>query len=410
MLDSNNISGLGRVQPVGGGSSKNSYQGSGRKKKGSNPSKLHIGEIVRGTIVEKIESNIAKVRIPTGTFLSIVASNLLKEDTLLFKVIKTHPDLILKVHEINTHSDGKEVSLEDLIRLLDLPNNDFYNILIKIIRERKKTVFKEDIIELEKVFKFILNKLPQNVSFEQVLKMLVEMYIYGLPFTEKLILKLLPLFISEEKLSYYFKELEHFADELDAENQFIIKTIVLAIKKNEESRKDIFIMSAKSSNLFNVLNIEKNNKHKQHTLDIIKELRSFLIALNIWNALSVEGITNYIFILPFYYSDNYFFIKMRMNNNSYTKDEAISFSFSMPTEDDQEVKSHISAFKNNLKMFLISKNKELLGELKNNKEQLKQALENKDFNLDSLNFTTKDINDILAQKKDNSNRHFTVVV
>lgn len=411
MSDTSNISGLGRIQPTGSGSSKNQYQSSsGKKKKDSNPSKLHIGEIVRGTIVEKIEPKIAKVRIPTGTFLAIVAPNLLKEDTLLFKVIKTHPDLVLKVHEINTHSNGKLVNLEDLIRLLDLPKNDFYDVLIRIIAKKKKAVFKEDIIEIEKVFKFILDKLPQDVSLEQVLRLLVEMYIFELPFTEKLILKLLPLFISEDKLSYYFKELEHLSDELDPENQFIVKSIILSIKKNDEGRKNIFIIGANSSNLFNILNLEKDKKHKSHTLSIIRELRKFIIALNIWNALSVEGKTSYIYILPFYYSESFYFIQMKMNRDIHSHDEKLSFSFSVPTEDEAEVKAHITTFKKNLKIFLMSKNKELLSELQKNKESLKEALDKETFNLEAINFTSKDISDILSTKKDNKNRHFTVVV
>ena len=110
-------------------SSGHKYQ---QKSKSKTPSKLHIGEILKGEILETHEYGIATVKLPIGILKAQLAGNLRKGDELIFFVQQVEPSLILKIHSLAPTKSGKELDIREIIRILDLSDNSFFIKLICI--------------------------------------------------------------------------------------------------------------------------------------------------------------------------------------------------------------------------------------------------------------------------------------
>ena len=104
MSEISNIKSAHNIAPIYGGVGGNQYSGqqNSNPKQENKHSKLRIGEVVRATVLERIDDEMAYVRIPTGTFKAYLGKNLIKDDALLFRVNETSPYLILKIYEVPT--------------------------------------------------------------------------------------------------------------------------------------------------------------------------------------------------------------------------------------------------------------------------------------------------------------------
>lgn len=116
------------------------------------PVKLKKGEIIHGTVVDIPAPREAMVRLPVGTLHAVLHGRLKRGDSLFLKVIETTPGLVLRVYSVSVMINGKEVSTEDIIRILDLPDNLFFAELIKHFRKSASSIVRDDMIKLEKYF------------------------------------------------------------------------------------------------------------------------------------------------------------------------------------------------------------------------------------------------------------------
>jgi len=399
---------------TGGGG--NSYsQDNYQQEKEKRPSKLRIGEIVRATISERIDDEMAFVRIPTGTFKAIVGKNLQNNDSLLFKVSETNPYLILKIHEVPTGNKSGTFETEEILRMLDLPQNDFNNQLVDVFKEYKNNILRDDIININKVYKQF-SELNKYSNLKQFLNLVVELNLSKLPLSINLISKLLPLYVEENLVSDCLNYIEKNVNELPNDLRIKINNILEDIRKNRYSKNNIFVLAISDNNdsqtFFEILNelddrsdVSKSFKAKSNIL------RDLIGSLSLWNIISFSGKTPLQYFIPYYYEDYYFIIRIVKRNYTNSKLEPLSFYFSVPTENLGEVSSKMLAFQKQLKIYMSNENNKFIESLDTFKEKLITSLEKRNFNLESLKISVEAINKELNQINSvENNSRFTVVV
>lgn len=150
MSEISNIKSAHNIAPISGGGGGNQYSGqqNSNPKQENKHSKLRIGEVVRATVLERIDDEMAYVRIPTGTFKAYLGKNLIKDDALLFRVNETSPYLILKIYEVPTGKRDADFDTAEILRMLDIPNNEFYSNLVNIFREYRNSIVREDLLSI----------------------------------------------------------------------------------------------------------------------------------------------------------------------------------------------------------------------------------------------------------------------
>ncbi len=150
-----NIGGLERTGQ--GGASYSGYYAPFRQKpsKKQEPQKLKQGEIVVGTVIEIIDKETAKIKLPMGTFSAVLHNKLIAGDTLFLLVAETTPSLVLRVHSITSFSGGKRRETKDAIRMLDVPDSIYLDDVIDYLIEKKSQILRSDVISftgaLEKI-------------------------------------------------------------------------------------------------------------------------------------------------------------------------------------------------------------------------------------------------------------------
>lgn len=120
------------------------------------------GEIVQGRILSIIERGLGVVRLPNGDFKCYLHEGLLADDELFFKITETSPSLVLKVYAVQSHSQGKRRLSEDIIRVLDLPNNNLYSYSSELFLNFKNMIFKDDFLRFYKFY----SKIPKDVKYD----------------------------------------------------------------------------------------------------------------------------------------------------------------------------------------------------------------------------------------------------
>ncbi len=121
-----------------------------RKQERKSVQSFRKGEIIHGEITEIISKTEAFVRLPSGVLRALVAGNLKKGDSLYFQVQETEPYLILKIFSTSLKKDGEDIPEEELVRILDLPDDDFFKSIITFYREKKSVITRDDVFKIEK--------------------------------------------------------------------------------------------------------------------------------------------------------------------------------------------------------------------------------------------------------------------
>lgn len=411
-----NTSNVSKVSTGGGGSSGSYSQGDGSQNKDKKPSKLRLGEIVRATVVERIDDEMAYVRIPTGTFKAIVGKNLKNNDTLLFKVSETSPYLILKIHEVPTGNKNTTYPTDELLRILDLPENEFNTKLVEIFKNKKTSILRDDVLNINKVYNQYseLNKYDNDLT--QFLNLVVELNMSKLPLSINLINKLFPLYVEENVISEALNYLERNVKELPNDLKDKVESILEDVKSNKYSKNNMFVLAIseekENQTFFEILNeIDERNDVSKSYKGKSNIIRDLIGSLSLWNIISFSGKTPLQYFIPYYYEGYYFIIRIVKRNYTNAKLEPLSFYFSVPTENLGDVKNKMLAFQKQLKLYMSNDNNKFIESLDTFKEKLISSLEKRNYSLDSLKISVEDISKELNQiNSSDNNSRFTVVV
>ncbi len=85
---------------------------------------LKKGEIVLGQVLEKINKELYKLKLPNGIFKAVVHSNLKHGDKLYFFIQTISPSLNITVHSTNVLFKDEKLNYNEIIRVLGLVDND----------------------------------------------------------------------------------------------------------------------------------------------------------------------------------------------------------------------------------------------------------------------------------------------
>jgi len=157
MSDISNIGGPDRTGQ-GGGSGNYYVPMRARQQIKTEAQKLKVGEIVLGTVMEIVSNEIAKVKLPMGTFTAVLHKRLCPGDTLFLLVAEIEPQLVLKVHSVSTTQAGRLRASPEIARILDLPEKQLIIDIIEYLSKKKSTILRSEIIN----FSSILDKLNFN--------------------------------------------------------------------------------------------------------------------------------------------------------------------------------------------------------------------------------------------------------
>jgi len=130
---------------------------------------VRVGEIVRGRIVEVLSSRQAIIDLPDGTFTAEISGRFNPGDELFFKVQSTEPALVLKIYSIFSRLHNKELPVDEIIRLLDLPSTSLFQKIIDTEKKQANVIIKEDVLLISQFASKILEKFPKN-NIDQILK------------------------------------------------------------------------------------------------------------------------------------------------------------------------------------------------------------------------------------------------
>ncbi len=150
----NNIE--GGVKSVGyeQSSEQKNYYYSNPKKINRQFSKLRIGEIVQGLIVNDPEDNIADVRLPVGIYSAYLHGKLIKGDQLFFRIDDIQSTLVLKIHSVSIYKHKTLISEDEILRMLDLPNTQEFFQIVKEYTALKSQIIRDEILIC---YKFLSN-------------------------------------------------------------------------------------------------------------------------------------------------------------------------------------------------------------------------------------------------------------
>lgn len=131
--------------------------------------RLRVAEILQGLILENPVENIAEVRLPVGIFRAYLQGNLKKGDELFFKIDSVQPNLILKIHSVYLYKLNKKYSEKEIIRILDLPENDLFIKLINEYSNIKSILIRDEILlSYNLLNKYFINNNENNSNEDTI--------------------------------------------------------------------------------------------------------------------------------------------------------------------------------------------------------------------------------------------------
>lgn len=121
--------------------------------------KLKKGEIVLGQVLEKVNKDVYKLKLPNGVFKAVVESQLKQGDKLYFLIQSISPSLVISVHSTNVLFKDNKVYYDDIVRVLGLEDNTRVRRIINEYQKRSKRLVK---YVIEDVYSVVLSYLKKE--------------------------------------------------------------------------------------------------------------------------------------------------------------------------------------------------------------------------------------------------------
>ncbi|MCX7880168.1 MAG: hypothetical protein N2517_05860 [Ignavibacteria bacterium] len=130
---------------------------------------LRVGEVVRGQIINVLSTSQAIINLPDGTFTAEISGKFRSGDELFFKVQAIEPTLVLRIYSVFTKINNKEISTDELLRMLDLPNTKIFQLVTERKKQTGNVVFRDEVLGYVGFANKILEK-SQTESLESIIK------------------------------------------------------------------------------------------------------------------------------------------------------------------------------------------------------------------------------------------------
>lgn len=162
--------------------------------------KLRKGEIVFGQILEKVSREVFKIKLPNGIFKAVIHPSLKQGDKLYFIIKEIEPSLVISVHSTDLILEKNKINFTEIIRILDLNDNDIIRNIISEYGQRVNRLLRHvviDIISLTDEYKKQKKKYNLTHGIEFIL---IDLYLTGYNIQDKNILNLVLNYISPSSI------------------------------------------------------------------------------------------------------------------------------------------------------------------------------------------------------------------
>lgn len=109
---------------------------------------MKIGEIIKGSVLEKINENLLKISFPFGVVNAAIEAKLIPGDSLFFVIEKNEPNLVVKIHSVSVKLFGEELSEEEIARVLNVKEFEFTYLAISRLKTKFSTILRSDLIKI----------------------------------------------------------------------------------------------------------------------------------------------------------------------------------------------------------------------------------------------------------------------
>jgi hypothetical protein len=278
------------------------YQRLPMKKNNPKLKNFRLGEILQGKILNIKNDFTGLVRLPSGDFDCHLHKGLLPEDELFFIIASVEPSLVLKVHAVQSFFKGKKRKREDIVRILDLPQQDIYFYTADVFLTYKNLIYKEDVIRF---FRFYI-KTPnyQNLDEESISRTLFWLSESGLSFEYDIFQMAYRYFEGLKSIDFEMNKLFNFyIEKLPVTLKNILlpfKNKYLGIVKTDNFNLDFFSDSkdGEGINFFKIIRRIADSGISEIIDDNPKRIAGFIQALHFWNDVCKDSEAAYHWTFP----------------------------------------------------------------------------------------------------------------
>lgn len=159
--------------------------------------KLKKGEIVLGQVLEKVNKDVYKLKLPNGIFKAVVESKLKQGDKLYFLIQSISPSLVINVHSTNVLYKDNAVYYDEIIRVLGLEDNSTIKSIINEYQKRTKRLVKYVIEDVYSVILSYMKKEKKKRNLTHSLEFIfIDLYMTGYDILDENTLNLIYNYIS----------------------------------------------------------------------------------------------------------------------------------------------------------------------------------------------------------------------
>ena len=358
------------------------------------PTKLRPGEIVQGTILDVHSNEEATVRLPNGTYRAVLHGSLKRGDTLFFKVAESVPSLVLKIYAVYSVIDNKKVPVNDIIRILDLPEKPLTNELITLYSSRRSIIVRDDVLVFFRLFEQMEDQEIEKTPLRDIFKVIFLMQESDLPFSVELYRKIKPLFIGMNYLQAALTLLDQYKYFMPDPLQKRLEKLFSGLKDPETSLLYLFRFfgmqppDKNTISLYSILrqflNISYNPRKQPEMYNLQSIVRNLVAAIEaqyIMNAFAIRNNTPLYFFVPIYIWENYYVSQLTVRPR---KDGSTQFTLLTFNEKLGEVLTQGTYNNNKLFATFISESESTCQIIQKHLMALRRVLYSKNYDVESL--------------------------
>ncbi len=277
------------------------YYSSRQKQPKPQFSKLRQGEIVQGRIIKVTGYQSVLVHLPIGNFHAEIHGKLVPGDELFLLVVAITPNLILRVYSVSAVKNKELREVNDIIRILDLPDSKEFLEAVKIAILFENTIVRDEILTILRQYASLSKVELANYNLQSIFEQLWKFKISGIDFDEELFLNTLPFAARFEHILYDLKilfERSNFVEDFKIPNEGFTESSIQKYFKRLIFIIKLFLNGLQESFI-------KFYQNDESLVNASKKVQEFLLSMFIQNTLFYHQQYIFQFIAPFIYKNEF---------------------------------------------------------------------------------------------------------
>ncbi|HPO62226.1 MAG TPA: hypothetical protein PK762_03995 [Candidatus Kapabacteria bacterium] len=361
---------------------------------------LRQGEIVQGKILKIYSQKEAEVRLPIGDLKAEFSGKLKPGDTLFFKVDSVSPSLVLKIYAVSQKIAGRILDNKEILRILDLPDEDIFNEIIEFSKSKNLVISKIDVLNVYNGLKLIDSKSFENLTLSDIFKIISFFIDYSIELNNNSFEKLKGNILGAKFLEERIEKLVEFLNTLPKTKA--IESIFNFFEKLEQSSNSekilFFNINSKETNFYSLLTdlFEKSGLppiQEQLLQNSVKPLLNAIEGQLILNLYAALNYTPFFFLIPYLDKKKWRFyqliLKKRKSKNN-NKTSAFNFKISLNSGHYDSTTIKGEDIESILDLEIFAESPEFRSILNENLEELKRLIIKNNFLPNKIEFLQND--------------------